>query len=135
MNDELPDMPAGEFLLYTTEDGESRVECRFENETLWLSQALMGELYDRSKKTISEHLKNLFEEGELETDSVVRNFRTTAVYGKTYDVQHDNLEAILAVGYPVKSPRGTQFRRWSNTRLPEYLVKADLAVNQSKLNI
>ncbi len=123
MNDVFPDAPAGEFLLYTTEDGKSRVECRFENETIWLSQALMGELYDRSKKTISEHLKNLFEEGELEVDSVVRNFRTTAADGKTYDVQHYNLEAILAVGFRVKSPRGTQFRRWANTRLQEYLVK------------
>lgn len=123
MNDEFPDTPAGEFLLYTTEDGKSRVECRFENETIWLSQALMGDLYDRSKKTISEHLKNLFEEGELEADSVVRNFRTTAADGKAYDVQHYNLEAILAVGFRVKSPRGTQFRRWANTRLQEYLVK------------
>lgn len=78
MNDELPDSPTGEFLLYSTEDGKARVECRFENETIWLSQALIGELYDRSKKTISEHLKNLFEEGELMPDSVVRNFRTTA---------------------------------------------------------
>ncbi len=123
MNDELPDTPASEFLLYTTEDGKARVECRFENETIWLSQALMGELYNRSKKTISEHLKNLFEEGELEADSVVRNFRTTATDGKDYDVQHYNLEAILAVGFRVKSPRGTQFRRWANTRLQEYLVK------------
>nr|WP_234037761.1 RhuM family protein [Roseibacillus ishigakijimensis] len=123
MNEESPDTPSGEFLLYTTEDGKAGVECRFENETIWLSQALMGELYDRSKKTISEHLKNLFEEGELGADSVVRNFRTTAADGKAYDVQHYNLEAILAVGFRVKSPRGTQFRRWANTRLQEYLVK------------
>ena len=115
--------PGGEFILYTTEDGQSRVECRFENETIWLSQALIGELYGRSKKTISEHLQNLIEEGELEPDSVVRNFRTTAADGKSYDVQHYNLEAILAVGFRVKSPRGTQFRRWANTRLQEYLVK------------
>ncbi|HQZ28353.1 MAG: virulence RhuM family protein [Verrucomicrobiales bacterium] len=120
---DAPQNPSGEFLLYTTEDGKSRVECRFENETLWLSQALIGELYDRSKKTISEHLKNLFEEGELAADSVVRNFRTTAADGKSYDVQFYNLEAILAVGFRVKSPRGTQFRRWANTRLQEYLVK------------
>lgn len=115
--------PTGEFLLYTTEDGKSRVECRFENEMIWLSQALMAELFDRSKKTISEHLKNLFEEGELESDSVVRNFRTTAADGKAYDVQFYNLEAVLAVGFRVKSPRGTQFRKWANTRLQEYLVK------------
>lgn len=100
MNDDLNTDPnigdslllVGEFLLYTTEDGKSRVECRFENETLWLSQALIGGLYDRSKKTISEHLKNLFEEGELVADSVVRNFRTTAADGKSYDVQFYNLE-------------------------------------------
>lgn len=116
-------IPTGEFLLYSTEDGQARVECRFENETIWLSQASMGELYDRSKKTISEHLKNLFEEGELDADSVVRNFRTTAADGKSYEVQFYNLEAILAVGFRVKSPRGTQFRKWANTRLQEYLVK------------
>ena len=116
-------IPGGEFILYTTDDGNSKVECRFENETLWLSQALMGELFGRSKKTISEHLKNLFDEEELEPNSVVRNFRTTASDGKSYDVQYYNLEAILAVGFRVKSPRGTQFRKWANTRLHEYLVK------------
>jgi hypothetical protein len=116
-------IPGGEFILYTTDDGNSKVECRFENETLWLSQALMGELFGRSKKTISEHLKNLFDEEELEPNSVVRNFRTTASDGKSYDVQYYNLEAILAVGFRVKSPRGTQFRKWANTRLQEYLVK------------
>ncbi|MCG7904892.1 MAG: virulence RhuM family protein, partial [Candidatus Thiodiazotropha weberae] len=111
------EQPGGEFILYTTEDGKTRVECRFEDETIWLSQALIGELYARSKQTVSEHLVNLFEEGELNADSVVRNFRTTATDGKTYEVQHYNLEAILAVGFRVKSPRGTQFRRWANTRL------------------
>lgn len=113
----------GEFLLYTTEDGQSRVECRFENETIWLSQALMAELFSRSKKTISEHLKNLFNEEELNPNAVVRNFQTTASDRKSYDVQYYNLEAILAVGFRVKSPRGTQFRRWANRRLQEYLVK------------
>lgn len=83
----------------------------------------MGELFDRSKKTISEHLQNLFEEGELDQDSVVRNFRTTAADGKSYDVAYYNLEAILAVGFRVKSPRGTQFRRWANTQLRELIVK------------
>ena len=115
--------PSGEFLLYTTDDGTVRVECRFADETIWLSQALIAELYDRSKQTISEHLQNLFEEGELNADSVVRNFRTTAADGKDYDVQYYNLEAILAVGFRVKSPRGTQFRKWANTRLREFLVK------------
>ncbi len=115
--------PLGEFILYQTEDGKARVECRFQDETIWLSQALMSELFDRSKKTISEHLSNLFDEEEIEENSVVRNFRTTASDGKNYEVLHYNLEAILAVGFRVKSKRGTQFRRWANTRLQEYLVK------------
>lgn len=113
----------GELIIYQTEDGRAKVECRLVDETIWLSQALMSELFDRSKQTISEHLQNLFEEGELAPDSVVRNFRTTAADGKSYDVAHYNLEAILAVGFRVKSPRGTQFRRWANTHLREFIVK------------
>lgn len=116
-------LPSGEFLLYTTADGKTRVECRFADETLWLSQALMAELYDRSKQTISEHLQNLFDESELDENSVVRNFRTTAADGKAYEVQYYSLAAILAVGFRVKSSRGTQFRKWANARLQEYLVK------------
>ncbi|MBK1791350.1 virulence RhuM family protein [Persicirhabdus sediminis] len=126
MNDELPDTPAGEFLLYTTEDGKSRVECRFENETIWLSQALMGELFDRDVRTINEHLKNLYEEGELASEATIRKFRIVRLEGSREvkrEIEHYNLEAILAVGFRVKSPRGTQFRRWANTRLQEYLVK------------
>ena len=122
-NGQAPEQPAGEFILYTTDDGNTRVECRFEEETIWLSQALMAELFDRSKKTISEHLQNLFEEEEISANSVVRNFQTTAADSKTYKVQFYNLEAILAVGFRVKSQRGTQFRKWANTRLQEYLVK------------
>jgi len=115
--------PTGNLVIYQTEDGRARIECRLVDATVWLSQALMGELFDRSKKTISEHLQNLFEEGELHQDSVVRNFRTTAADGKSYDVAYYNLEAILAVGFRVKSPRGTQFRRWANTQLRELIVK------------
>jgi len=115
--------PTGNLIIYQTEDGRAQVECRLVDETLWLSQAVMGELFDRTKKTISEHLQNLFSEGELNENSVVRNFRTTAADGKSYDVAHYNLEAILAVGFRVKSPRGTQFRRWANTQLRELIVK------------
>ena len=118
--------PAGEFLLYTTEDGNSRVECRFENETLWLSQALMGELFDRDVRTINEHLKNLYEEEELTPKATIRKFRIVRMEGSREvkrEIEHYNLQAILAVGFRVKSPRGTQFRRWANTRLQEYLVK------------
>lgn len=110
-------------VIYQTEDGQARIECRLVDETIWLSQGLIGELFERSKKTISEHFQNLFEEGELDPASVVRNFRTTAADGKSYDVAHYNLEAILAVGFRVKSPRGTQFRRWANTSLQELIVK------------
>lgn len=119
----MSDQPTGKFIIYQTDDGHTRVECRLDDQTIWLSQALMGELFDRSKKTISEHLQNLFEEGELDEVSVVRNFRTTAADGKSYNVAHYNLEAILAVGFRVKSPRGTQFRRWANTNLRELITK------------
>jgi hypothetical protein len=124
MSGDLPaPAPGGELILYETEDGQSRIECRLIDGSIWLSQALIGELFQRSKQTVSEHLQNIFEEGELDEKSVVRNFRTTAADGKTYEVAHYNLEAILAVGFRVKSVRGTQFRRWANTRLKEYLVK------------
>jgi hypothetical protein len=123
--------PSGEFILYTTEDGQTRIECRFENETIWLSQALMGELYDRSKKTISEHLKNLFDEGELDENSVVRNFRTTAADGKNYATNHYNLDVIISVGYRVKSVQGTQFRIWATQRLKEYIIKG-FALNDDR---
>lgn len=113
----------GDLIIYQTADGKNRIECKLAGETIWLSQGLMAELFDRSKKTISEHLQNLFAEGELEESSVVRNFRTTAADGKRYDVAYYNLEAVLAVGFRVKSPRGTQFRKWANTQLREFLVK------------
>ncbi len=113
----------GEILFYQAEDGTTRLECRFEDETIWLSQAMLCELYQKSKATISEHLKNIFQDNELEEDSVVRFFRTTAADGKEYNVRHFNLDAILAVGYRVRSQRGTQFRRWATERLREYLVK------------
>ncbi len=113
----------GEILFYQAEDGSTRLECRFEDETIWLSQAMLCELYQKSKATISEHLKNIFQDNELQEDSVVRFFRTTAADGKEYNVKHFNLDAILAVGYRVRSQRGTQFRRWATERLREYLVK------------
>lgn len=113
----------GEIILYPTEDGRSRVECRFEHDTLWLSQSAMVELYQTSKVNISIHLKNIFEEGELDEKAVVKFYLTTASDGKNYQVRHYNLDAVLAVGYRVRSPRGTQFRQWATARLSEYLVK------------
>ena len=116
-------MSAGEFLLYQTEDGRTRVECRFADETLWLSQADMAALFQTSKQNVAKHLKAIFGEGELDADSVVNQWLTTAADGKAYRVAHYSLEAILAVGYRVRSVRGTQFRRWATERLGEYLLK------------
>lgn len=113
----------GEILLYPTEDGKNRIECRFEEQTLWLSQAALVELYQTTKANISIHLKHIFEEGELRENSVVKSYLTTAADGKNYRVKHYNLEAVLAVGYRVRSVRGTQFRQWATARLQEYLVK------------
>jgi hypothetical protein len=112
-----------QIILYQTEDGLTRVQCRFENETLWLTQKLMAELFQKDVRTINEHIQNLFAEGELTADSVIRKFRITASDGKTYEAQHYNLDVVISVGYRVKSPRGTQFRQWATARLKEYLVK------------
>ena len=119
-NDESP---TSEIILYQTEDGRTRIQCRFENETIWLTQKLMADLFQKDIRTINEHIQNVFAEVELTPDSVIRKFRITATDGKTYDTQHYSLEMILAVGYRVKSPRGTQFRQWATARLTEYLVK------------
>jgi hypothetical protein len=119
----------GEMILYQTEDGQTRVECRLENETMWLTQQHMAELFGKSKKTISEHIRNIFTEGELDEKVVVRNFRTTtrhgAMEGKTQsrEVQFYNLDAIISVGYRVRSQIGTQFRIWATRLLKEYIVK------------
>ncbi|NTV97362.1 MAG: virulence RhuM family protein, partial [Thiobacillus sp.] len=115
--------PDGEVVLYQTEDGRSRVECRFAEESLWLSQNGMAELFQTSKQNIAKHLKAIFAEGELGVDSVVNYWLTTAADGKRYRVLYYNLSAILAVGYRVRSLRGTQFRRWATECLEEYLVK------------
>lgn len=123
MDDQLLQAPSGEFVMFTSRDGKVRIECRFESDTLWLSQAMIGELYGKAKATISEHIKHIFEEGELEQNSVVRFYRTTAADGKSYPVQFFSLPLVLAVGYRVRSTRGTQFRQWATRTLEEYLVK------------
>lgn len=116
-------MNAGEILIYQNSEGNIKIEVRLEEETVWLSQAQLCDLFQKSKATISEHIKNIFEEGELNENAVVRNFRTTASDGKTYDVNHYNLDVIFSVGYRVKSQQGTQFRIWATQRLKEYIVK------------
>lgn len=115
--------PKSEIVLYQTEDGKTRLEVQFHGQTAWLTQKLMSELFQKDVRTINEHIQNIFEEGELSPDSVIRKFRITASDGKTYQTRHYNLDAIIAVGYRVKSHRGTQFRIWATERLKEYLVK------------
>lgn len=120
----LPSNPgSGEILLYQTEDGETRIEARLVDESVWLTQAQMADLFQKDKRTISEHLQNIIEEGELNENSVVRKFRTTAADGKDYLTAFYNLNAIISVGYRVKSHRGTQFRIWATQRLREYIIK------------
>ena len=121
-NELVPGNP-GEFLIYQTEDGRTRVQVRIEEETVWLTQKQMAELFQKDVRTISEHIRNIFEEGELQPGSVIRNFRITATDSKQYDTQHYNLDVIISVGYRVKSLRGTQFRIWATQRLREYIVK------------
>ena len=116
----------GEILFYQTEDGGTRIECRFEEETIWLSQALIAELYQKDVRTVNEHLKNIFEEGELDPGATIRKFRIVRDEGDrqvTRMIDHYALDAILAVGYRVRSRRGTQFRRWATTTLRGYLIK------------
>jgi len=110
-------------LLYQTEDGQTKIEVHLQDETVWLSQAQLCELFDKDKRTISEHIQNIFKEGELFEESVIRKFRTTASDGKNYQVNYYNLDVIISVGYRVSSHRGTQFRIWATQRLKEYLIK------------
>lgn len=112
-----------EILIYTTDDGGIRIDVQMVGETVWLTQARMSQLFEKDKRTISEHIRNVFHEGELDENSVVRKFRTTAADGKNYDVQYYNLDVIISVGYRVKSHRGTQFRQWATGRLREYIIK------------
>jgi hypothetical protein len=118
--------PTGEILLYQTDDGRTRLECRFATATLWLSQALMSDLFQIAVPTVNGHLKNIYAEGELDAGATVRSFRIVRQEGGrevSRKIEHYSLDAVLAVGYRVRSPRGTQFRVWATERLREYLVK------------
>lgn len=110
-------------IIYTASDGQTKIDVKLEDETLWLTQAQMCELYQTSKSNISEHVKHIFEEGELQEDSVVRKFRTTAADGKSYLTTFYNLDMIIALGYRVRSIIATRFRQWATLRLKEYMVK------------
>ena len=110
-------------ILYTSEDGRSQIQLRAERGTVWLSQLEMAELFQTSKQNVAKHLKAIFADQELSEEAVVNHWMTTAADGKKYRVSHYNLDAILAVGYRVRSPRAVQFRRWASTVLKEYLLK------------
>ncbi len=127
-NDETPN---SEIILYQTEDGRTRIQCRFENEMIWLTQLLIAELFQVTVPTVNEHLKGIFDDGELDTGATIRKFRIVRIEGKrevSREIEHYNLPAILAVGYRVRSHRGTQFRQWATARLSEYLVKGFASV-------
>lgn len=109
--------------MYTTEDGLTKIETTFENDTVWLSIDQMAELFQRDKSVIGKHVRNIFKEGELKKESVWAKFAYTASDGKTYQVDYYNLDVIISVGYRVKSQQGTQFRQWANKVLKEYLLK------------
>jgi hypothetical protein len=126
MPDDTPLPPQSSLILYQTEDGRTRIQCRFENETIWLTQALIAELFQKDVRTINEHLVNIYEENELNPGATIRKFRIVRSEGPRQvarEIEHYSLPAILAVGYRVRSHRGTQFRQWATARLTEYLVK------------
>ncbi len=117
------------FLIYQTNDGKIKIETHFEDETVWLSQAQMAHLFGKSRNTITEHIRNVFKEGELKEELVCRKFRHTTQHGaiegksQTKEVNYYNLDVIISVGYRVKSKQGTQFRIWATQRLKEYIIK------------
>ena len=130
-NDIVPAKP-GDIVIYQSAEGLPEIECVFHGDNMWLTQAHMVELYQVSKKTISEHINNILDEDELDANSVVRKFRTTVSDGKNYQVNYYSLEMVLAVGYRVRGNRGTQFRKWATAQLKEYLQKG-FALNDKAL--
>lgn len=112
-----------EFLIFTVQAGKQSIEARYEDESIWLSQKLMAQLFDVDVRTISEHLKNIFTSGELQDNSVIRKFRITAADGKNYNTNFYNLDAIISVGYRVNSVRATQFRQWATQILRDFAIK------------
>ena len=127
-----------EIIIYQTEDGLTKIQTRLENETVWINQSQMAMLFGKGRSTVTEHINNLFKEGELDEELVCRNFRHTtqhgAIEGKTQEkeVKYYNLDVIISVGYRVKSIQGTKFRQWATTRLREYIVKG-FAMNDDLL--
>lgn len=129
---------SGVIEIFQTKDGQTEIKVQFEQDTVWLTQQQMAQLFDKGRTTITEHIRNIFKEGELDEEVVCRNFRHTTQHGaikekiQTKSTQYYNLDIIISVGYRVKSPRGVQFRQWATQRLKDYLVKG-YAINQKRL--
>ena len=113
---------SGEIIIYAGADGETKIEVQMKDETVWLSQKQMAELFDCSVDNVSLHMKNIFRDGELNENSVTEEYSTTASDGKDYLVKHYNLDAIISIGYRINSLRGTQFRIWATQKLKEYMI-------------
>ena len=122
---------AGEVVIYQAEDGHAFLEVRLDHETVWLTQKQMAALFEKDVRTVNEHIKNVFKEGELSEPAVIRKSRITASDGKTYDTAHYNLDVIISVGYRVKSRRGTQFRQWATQVLKDHIVRG-YTVNEQR---
>lgn len=122
----------GNIVVYVDDNGKPQVDVRFQDETVWLTQAQLVDLYQSSKANVSEHIKNIFDEGELDKKSVVRKFRTTASDGKNYEVNYYNLDMIISLGYRIKSNIATKFRIWATDRLREYITKG-FAIDSERL--
>ena len=121
------------FEIYVADDGRSNIRVQFENDSVWLNRQQLSALFERDVKTLGKHINNVFKEGELDKKAVVANFATTATDGKTYQVEHYNLDVIISVGYRVKSQRGTQFRMWATQRLREYLLQG-YTINEQRFD-
>ena len=126
------DKGKADMIIYTTEDGLTKVETTFDGDTVWLSIDQMAELFQRDRSVIGKHVRNIFKEGELEKESVWAKFAYTATDGKVYNVDYYNLDVIISVGYRVKSKRGVEFRRWANSVLKQYILKG-YAVNDNRI--
>lgn len=129
---ELPSMPGGSVAVYQAADGSARVDVRLDRETVWLTQEQMSELFGRERSVVTKHIKNVFRERELDADSVCAKFAHTAADGKTYQVDHYNLDVAISVGYRVKSAEGTRFRQWATRLLRDHLVRG-YTVNDTRL--
>ncbi len=123
MSKDISETNKGEFLIYQAKNGMLKLEVRLEDETLWLTQQMMADLFNTTKQNVGQHLKNIFLEDELDENSVVKNFFTTATDGKKYKINFYNLDVIISVGYRVKSSIATRFRIWATQRLKEYIIK------------